>query len=265
MREGGTLEYDETTIDSVIVPDDLATAPDSIKTAFANLQLSVWHVAVTVPDTTASYFNTVRKATQLPANEAGIDSNFQISKTVICGKSFTSYNSLGGIYQSGTFDFPDSLKDNIGVLPLLYFSSTVASDSAKAAFITYASNNGFSVNDESDGIHLQSTVTEGGVAYDARMVFDHEYLELVQSEVYETSTLACHVDYAYSTIGDYRFAFKTVTTTPFAMSADRVADFEAAYDGATYDHHFVFTKKTTVSLKHFFALRLFPPCKQDQL
>jgi hypothetical protein len=148
-----------------------------------------------------------------------MDEAWRVWRSISYGTSYIAYNDSGNVVRNLTIPLDAEFHDNIDVLPLVSYWDTVT-DSARSAYKTAASTAGFSVDDETNGIHLDRTFTFEGHTYDGKLILGHTFLELIQGETYNGSTLISRQDYSYSSSGNGGIiATKIVSTTPVVVDA----------------------------------------------
>jgi hypothetical protein len=199
-----------------------------IKSISANYQYRVFHVIVTVPDSTVPKFQVDRRITTWAPIDSMTPEGNRISRTVVYGSSVKSYDYNSNLISTYTASAGDSAQD-LADLPFFeYRPDTVVTDSERTEFVSQLTSAGLSVtNLGSSGFRVSSSFTDAGLTYNAAAFFDHDYLLLTRSVITLGADTALDETYSYSSIGGYLINTDRQTRSASTLSATAFGDFQS--------------------------------------
>ncbi len=218
MRQGQTCEWDETVIDTVTPSSTLSDSSADFRAFCINRQIKKWHVIVSIPDSTVPQFQITRAVTQYAQRDTM--GGIRISKEVIYGSQYTTYDSSGNLVSSITLNSGpgDSAQDFTEFSFFEYRPDTVVNDSMRTKFADTMSAQGYTVtNLGSSGYKIEGTFHESGKSWSVTSYLDHDYLTVTHSDATSSEGVTTSEEYTYSSISGYKINTSRITTTSSTM------------------------------------------------
>lgn len=215
MRQGQTIEWDETVTDTVKPPASLNDSSSEFRNLAIRRQIAKYHVIVSIPDSTVQHFRIERKVTQYAQRDTM--GGQRISKVVTYGSQQTSYDQDNVSIGTTTLAGGDSTED-FAELPFFeYRPDTVQTDSQRTKFVDTMTSLGATVtNLGSDGYKVEMNFVDGSTTWTSAAYFDHDYLTMTHMSSTGGGTVT-DVYYSYTSVGGYKIntqRITTATTTP---------------------------------------------------
>ena len=202
MKLGGTLSYDETVTDSTVLPSIFADSSGSFKQSFTNTQTTIYHVVVSIPDTTKPWFKTVKTITTPSVRDTSMPAGSQIWQTISYGTNVSQYDQTGDLVNS--FTVPSDT-DDLLALPMMAEDTFTVTDSMKTVFTTGLTGVGQSVTTSGSEIIASGSIPDT-TSFTATSYYNNVHLTIDSSIILSGSSPFISSHYSYSTIGAYRVA-----------------------------------------------------------
>ena len=200
MKLGGVLTYDEAITDSTVLPSIFADSSDAAKLSFTNHQTSVWHMEVSIPDTTDHYFKYVKTLTTPSVRDTSKPATSQVWKVVSYGTNVSEYDQAGDLVNSFTVPLDT---DDLNELPMMAEDTFTATDSMRTVFDSSLTANGQSVSTSGSEIIASGNIPDTS-SFSATSYFDNSHLTQDSLHILSSSAPYQASYFSYSTIGAYR-------------------------------------------------------------
>ncbi len=159
MRQGQTVQWDESVTDTVSLPTSLADSSADFRNQCFNRQVKTYHVVASIPDSLIPHFQITRSVTQYAQRDTM--GGRRVGKVVTYGNQFTTYDQNDNSISTTTLDVSNPAED-FADLPFFEMRpDTVVTDSERTKFVDIiTSSGGIVTNLGSDGYKVEKSFME---------------------------------------------------------------------------------------------------------
>ncbi len=241
LRIGGQLTYDETDLDSTVLPSSFADSAQSFKDAIINRQSTTFHVVVSVPDSNVPYFSITKTITTPSVLDTFMPAAYRVHQTVTYGTTSSEYDWDGGLIHTYTLGTPDSA--DLNSIPLLCTDTTSVTDSVRTAFVSMLTGAGQTVTTLSGGEISATASTPDSASTIGVCYFDRIHLgqDSVNIEIGGYPYFSTQM--AYTVVGAYRIATGMVSTQYCKLTGDALSAIETMTAANGVDYSSLYSSK----------------------